>query len=73
MKMTYYLDLFKLGTIDIHTQDILKMQQKDGVTELVFVLYALYSKCFLLNFERSVRNQINRKNCCYVAKATEYY
>ena len=33
----------------------------------------LYSKCFLPNYARSVQTSINRKICCYIAKATEYY
>ena len=40
---------------------------------LVFALLALYSKCFKPNYATSVRNVINRKICCYMAKATEYY
>ena len=37
------------------------MQLKVGVTVLVFALHALYSKGFLPNYARRVRNLINKK------------
>ena len=52
----------------------IKMHEKDGVTVLVFVLHALYFKCFFPNYAKSIPNLINRKIVVIIiAKATKYY
>ena len=49
---------FKLGTIDIHAQDIEKMQENDGVTMLV-CLHAFYFKRFFTEL-REKRLKLNQ-------------